>query len=171
MNRLQICITLLLSICTSASAQIKTEISSFVHQIDLQSATDTTQITQWVSPIRVQIPALGGHLSLRAAFMMVDQSGTIDEIAWGALDTRIDGRWPIGKNALITLHASLPTGKRSLNDPDANLVGILARNDLNFPVRTFGQGFDLGGTLSIAKHRGHWSMSVGIKAIRKGACK
>ena len=169
MNRLPICMVLLLSLCASVSAQVKTEVSSFVHSIDLQSDTDTTQVTQWVSPLRAQIPVLGGHLGIRAAFMMTHQSNAVDEIVWGALDTRIDGRWSIGKNAVISLHASLPTGKRSLNVPDANTVGILARNDLGFPVRTFGQGLDLGGTLSVARHRGHWSMSAGIRVIRKGA--
>ncbi|MDP6041002.1 MAG: hypothetical protein QGG64_20805, partial [Candidatus Latescibacteria bacterium] len=93
----------------------------------------------------------------------------LDQLKTDFINTRIDGRWSIGKNAVISLHASLPTGKRSLNVPDANTVGILARNDLGFPVRTFGQGLDLGGTLSVARHRGHWSMSAGIRVIRKGA--
>ena len=166
MNRLYIYMGLLLGICTSASAQVQTELSSFVHRIELRSATDTTQVTQWVSPVRAQVPVLGGHLSVHTAFMMAHQSDAIDKTVWGALDTRIGGRWPIGKNALISLYVSLPTGKQSLDSTDA--TGILARNDLNFPVRTFGQGLDLGGTLSAARHRGHWSMSAGIKVVHKG---
>ena len=168
MNLFRLCIIILAIWSTTASAQVQTEISSFVHSIKIKNTTDTTRVSQWVTPLKVQLPFLHGQVGIQSAFMTAHQTGTPNELAWGALDTQINGRWQIGQRVLLSLHTSLPTGKRSLNAADAQVIGTLARNDLNFPVRAFGQGFDLGGTLSVAKHQGHWSLSAGIRAIHKG---
>jgi len=115
------------------------------------------------------MPLLKGQFNFQNAFMAIHQMGITDKVVWGVMDTRVQGRWNISHNAILSLHASLPTGKHSLNATDATLIDMVIRNDLNFPIRTFGQGLDFGGTLSLARQRGHWSTGVGVRVIHKGS--
>lgn len=150
------------------AAPLQTDLSSFVHQISLRRDSTQTRISQWVSPLLVRLPFASGYIEVQSALMYARQVGRVHESAWGALNTRFDGRWALGNRALISLHTSLPTGKQALDAPDADLVHLLARNDLNFPVKTFGQGLDAGGALSLVRHRGHWSLSIGGGYAHKG---
>lgn len=151
------------------AAPAQTDLSSFVHQITLRRDSIDTRVSQWVSPLQVRLPFASGYIEVQSALMYARQTGLVRESVWGALNTRIDGRWALGNHALVSLHTSLPTGKQALDHPDADLVRLLSRNDLNFPVKTFGQGLDAGGALSLVRHRGHWSLSLGGGYAHKGA--
>lgn len=146
----------------------QTDLSSFVHRISLRRDSIETRVSQWVSPLHVRVPFASGYVEVQSALMYARQTGPVRESSWGALNTRIDGRWALGNRALISLHAGLPTGKQALDAPEADLVRLLARNDLNFPVKTFGQGLDVGGALSLVHHSGHWSASLGGSYTYKG---
>ena len=147
-----------------------TDLGGFVHQIEFRpDSVRVIKVRQWVSPVQIHIPFAGGQLDLHSGAMYLEQTDTLKSEAWGPLNTRLRGTWSLGRRALLTLHAAFPTGKRSLDAEDANLVRTLARNDLNFPVKTFGEGLDIGGALSLAKQVGHRGWSLGIGYLRKGA--
>jgi hypothetical protein len=146
-----------------------TQVSSFVHQITLKRDSSASRLTQWVSPISVNIPFTKGFLQIRSAAMLVHQNTVPDDAVWGILNTDISGHWSLGNLARLSLIASLPTGKQGLGGSEATLIQNLARNDLNFPVKSFGQGLDYGGSFSLGHHRGHWTWSTGFSYQRKGA--
>jgi hypothetical protein len=149
--------------------KIHTNVSSFVHQVTLKRDSTQTRLTQWVTPISLHLPLANGAIYFRSAAMLVHQDATTEDHVWGAVNTDIQGQWSLGKAALISLNTSLPSGKRALATSDASLVQNLARNDLNFPVKTFGQGLDFGGALSFVRHRGFWTWSAGAGYQYKGA--
>ncbi len=159
-------ITLCLNNLVSANPA-QTHLSSFVHQMTLQRDSIKTRVNQWVSPVQITLPIAGGYIDLQSAIMGVEQTGLVNQSIWGALDTQINGQWSLGHRALISLHASLPTGK-SLDKNGVGLLQVLLRNDLNFPVKTFGQGLNAGGALSVVHHQGHWSLSMGGGYAYKG---
>ncbi|MCZ6632086.1 MAG: hypothetical protein O7G87_01680 [bacterium] len=153
-----------------AADPFRTDLGGFVHQIEFRpDSVRVTRIRQWVSPVQIHIPLAGGQLDLHSGAMYLEQTDTLKSEAWGALNTRLRGTWSLSRRALLTLHAAFPTGKRSLDAEDANLVRTLARNDLNFPVKTFGEGLDIGGALSLANQVGHTGWSLGVGYLRKGA--
>jgi hypothetical protein len=154
---------------TFGAERARTHISSFVHQITLTRDSTQTRLTQWVAPIRLQIPIAKGNIQIRSAAMIFHQDATANDQIWGATNTDIQGQWAVGKVAHLSLHASIPTGKHALSTSDATLAQNLFRNDLNFPVKTFGQGLDYGGTFSLVRHRGFWTWSAGFAYQRKGA--
>jgi len=151
------------------ATQMEADLGGFMHQITLRRDTTVTRIRQWVSPLQIRLPLAGGALDIQTALMYVAQSGASSEEVWGPLNTRFAGTWKLGRRALISLHASLPTGKRTLDAQSAELLRTLARNDLNFPVRTFGDGLDIGTDLSLVRQSGHLSLSLGAGYTRKGA--
>ncbi|MBT3602922.1 MAG: hypothetical protein HOE48_26440 [Candidatus Latescibacteria bacterium] len=158
-------------LCTSSIYGIekpRTDIGSFVHQITLERDSTETQLTQWVTPLSVHLPFANGAIHIHSAAMLVHQDAQVDDQVWGALNTNLSGYWTLGKTALLSLNTSLPTGKHALATTDADLVQSLTRNDLNFPIKTFGQGFDFGGTFSLVRHRGFWTWSAGVGYQRKG---
>ena len=159
-------------ICVSTTDAVErphTHISSFVHQMTLTRDSTQTRLTQWVAPIRLQVPIANGKIQIRSAAMIFHQDAVANDQIWGATNTDIQGQWILGKVALFSLNTSIPTGKRALNASDASLVQNLFRNDLNFPVKTFGQGLDYGGAFSLVRHRGFWTWSAGFAYQRKGA--
>lgn len=158
--------------CASSAYGIdkpQTQVSSFVHQITLERDSTRTRLTQWVAPLSIHMPFVNGNVQIRSAAMFVHQDTLTNDHVWGVLNTEIQGQWALGKVALIQLNTSLPTGKRALATSDATLVQSLARNDLNFPIKTFGQGLGLGGTFSLVRHRGFWTWSAGVGYQYKGA--
>lgn len=148
-----------------------TTVSSFVHQVTIAQDSTQTELTQWVTPMHIEMPLGNGNIQILSAAMFVHQDGAgiLQDEAWGMLNTDISGQWALGKVAVLNLNASLPTGKRALAPTDVALTQNLTRNDLNFPIKTFGQGFDFGGALSFVRHRGHWTYSAGMGYQRKGA--
>lgn len=145
-----------------------TRVSSFVHQVTITQDSTQSKLTQWVSPISINIPFINGAIDVRSAAMMIHEKTTNSDHSWGVLNTEIQGQWALGKVAMMSLNTSLPTGKHALPASDANIVQSIARNDLAFPVKTFGQGFDYGGALSLVRHRGYWTWSAGFGYQRKG---
>ncbi len=128
-----------------------------------------TRYRQAVSPVEVRTPLLRGTIALSSAFMYFEQD--VDEQTtdvWGALDTEVSGDWNLGF-ARVTGFVVLPTGKGGLDTADSTLVGALYRNDLNFPVRAFGQGFDFGAAATAAHQRGHLGASLGFAYTARGA--
>lgn len=158
-----------LPIPARSTTQMEADFGGFVHQITLRRDTEVTRIRQWVSPLQIRLPLAGGALDIQTALMYVAQSGASPEEIWGPLNTRFAGTWELGRRALFSLHASLPTGKQALDAPSAELLRTLARNDLNFPVRTFGDGLDVGAGLSLARQSGRLGLSLGAAYTRKGA--
>jgi len=153
---------------------LETDLDGFIHEITEKPGTDEIRTRQWVYPLQVRTPIPGGTFEVHSALMQAEQRRTVspDSVAvidvWGPLDTRFTGAWRLGTGGLISLHATLPTGKDSLNADEEALVRTIARNDLNFPVNTFGAGFDFGGGLSFATQRGHIGYSAGIAYVRRG---
>ena len=92
-------------------------------------------------------------------------TGTRD--ASGPLDTQISGEWNVGRS-LFTGYVNIPTGKDSLDTVEADLARGISRNDLNFPIKTFGQGLDIGGALTLAHQVDHWTFSVGGGYVVRG---
>lgn len=151
------------------AAPVQTNLSSFVHQVTLTRDSVRTRLSEWVSPVEVQLPFAGGALTVQSAAMYARQTGQTREATWGALDTRITGEWALGNRAMLSLHGAIPTGKQSLDSTDVTLVQTFSRNDLGFPVKTFSQGPEAGGALSLAHQGGHWSLSLGGGYTYKGA--
>lgn len=151
-----------------SETQIETKIGSFFHQITLQSSKTQTQLNQWVAPIKVRLPLAKGNFSIQTALMYVEQRKPLAKEIRGTISTKLTGTWPLGKNSLFSLYTSIPTGKRSLASQDTALAQALMRNDLNFPVKTYGEGFDIGGALSLARNQGHFSLGIGLAFLKKG---
>ena len=141
----------------------------YLHQVTLKEGGTSTQIRQWVSPLRYRIPFAGGSVNIRSAVIYVQQSGSTSQEVHTTLDTHLSGVWNLWGKGLISFYTTMPTGKRALDEAEASLARQLSRNDLNFPVRTLGQGLDLGGTISGALQSGHFSLSLGLGYFRKGA--
>jgi len=150
-------------------AQPRTEISSFMHQLTIERSTGRTKISQWVTPITLHLPIAGGNIEMHSAGMFLHQTGQNTQSALGALDTAIKGRWRLGHWGLVNAYAVLPTGKGALDPQDDALVRSIARNDLNFPVKTFGQGLKTGAALSLVRHSGQLTMSFGGVFSYRGA--
>lgn len=155
-----------------APLPIQADAGSFYHQVTLVDADSTrTRYRQAVSPMAVHTPLLGGTIGLSSAFMYTEQSvndATSD--VWGPLDTELSGDWSLSF-ARVTGFAILPTGKSKLDSADSTLVSTLYRDDLNFPVRSFGEGLDLGGAITVAHQRGHLGASLGLAYTARGSYK
>ena len=145
-----------------------TDASAFVHQVTVQDGVDETRYRQAVSPLILSLPVAAGNIDIRSAYMyleMRDSSGIRD--ARGPLDTQIAGEWDLGK-ALFTGYVNVPTGSDSLDTIAADLATGIARNDLGFPIKTFGHGLDFGGALTLAYQFRHWAFSVGGGYVIRG---
>ncbi|MBK35284.1 MAG: hypothetical protein CME26_07095 [Gemmatimonadetes bacterium] len=158
--------------CTWAQAPlpIRADAGSFFHELTLVDADSTrTRYRQAVSPVQVSTPIWRGTLTVSSAFMYVEQEvNEVSADAWGLLDTEVSGDWTL-PFAKLTGFAVLPTGKNRLNGADSTLVSAFYRNDLNFPVRAFGEGFDYGGAITVAHQRGHLGGSIGFAYTARGA--
>tara|TARA_B100000676_G_scaffold283884_1_gene311013 strand:- start:28 stop:954 length:927 start_codon:yes stop_codon:yes gene_type:complete len=110
-----------------------------------------------------------GKISIESAYMYFEaKDSTETRDVSGPLDTQISSDWHFGK-AILTGYANLPTGSDSLDAADAALARDVARNDLNFPIKSFGQGFDYGGAITLAHQVDHWAISLGGGYIVRGA--
>ena len=153
---------------TVAASQIGADLGGFVHQVTLHRENTRTRIRQWVSPIQVRLPFVGGNLEVHTALMYVQQRGDSADEMWGPLDTRFTGTWNLKGRGILSLQATLPTGGQGLEARHLDLIRTLSRNDLNFPVKSFGEGLDIGAGFSVAKQSGHLGISLGLGYLRKG---
>lgn len=147
---------------------LSTDASAFVHQITVDRAGAETRYRQVVSPVSFTMPVGNGRLSAQSAFMYVesrDGSGTTD--ASGPLDTQISGEWTVSR-VRVTGYVSVPTGKDSLDAVESALAMGISRNDLDFPVKSFGRGFDYGGAVTIAHQVDQWALSFGGGYVVRG---
>jgi hypothetical protein len=153
-----------------APLPIQADAGSFFHQVTLVNGDSSrTRYRQAVSPMAVHTPLLGGTISLSSAFMYTEQSQDSTSIdVWGPLATELRGDWALSF-ARMTGFAILPTGKSHLDAVDSTLVSTLYRSDLNFPVRSFGEGLDLGGAITVAHQRDHLGASLGVAYTSRGA--
>ncbi|MDA0746161.1 MAG: hypothetical protein O2954_06560, partial [bacterium] len=157
---------LLFYIC--AEARTETDLSSFVHQVTRTQDSTSVTTRQWIYPVRISQVGKYGSLGIQTALMYVHQEDSTVVDTWGPLDTHASARLRLGAWGLLDLTAGLPSGKNNLEASEANLVRTLSRNDLNFPVKTFGQGLDLGVAGSLVNQAGHYGLSLGFSYLRKG---
>ncbi|MBE82729.1 MAG: hypothetical protein CME21_09215 [Gemmatimonadetes bacterium] len=164
---------LFIALVTSVShaqtpAPVLTDASAFLHQVTIGNGTDEIRYRQIVSPIALSIPITFGNIDIQSAYMRLerrDYAGTED--IHGPMDTQISAEWDLGR-ALITGYVNLPTGSDSLNADETGLVSGIIRNDLNFPIKTFGQGFDYGGAITVAHRVEQWTFSFGGGYVVRG---
>lgn len=169
MIRLSVLILALLSAPADAQFALsaRTDLGSTFHQITLTD-TSKVRIRQVVSPVNVESPVGGGTISLTSGFMYVEQTAKDVSInAWGPLDTQVSANWSV-RGIHATGFAILPTGKRGLDASEASIVRVINRNNLNFPVKTFGQGLDYGGAFTWGFQRDHIGFSVGAAYTARG---
>jgi hypothetical protein len=165
--------TVLLAVA-SATAQtpvppLFTDAGAFAHQITIEHGISETRYRQVVSPVSLTIPVLMGSVSVRSAYMYLeerDSTGTRDTN--GPLDAEISGRWTFG-NVIFSGYTNVPTGEDSLAGIESSLSRVVARNDLDFPIKTFGRGLDYGGAITIARKLDHWAVSFGGGYVVRGA--
>lgn len=169
MIRLSVLIMALLSAPADAQFALsaRTDLGSTFHQVTL---TDTSEvrIRQVVSPINIESPVGGATISLTSGFMYVEQTaGDVSTDAWGPLDTQVSANW-IVRGIHATGFTILPTGKRELDASEGSIVRVINGNNLNFPVKTFGQGLDYGGAVTWGYQHGHTGFSVGASYTARG---
>jgi hypothetical protein len=87
--------------------------------------------------------------------------------ASGPLDTQVTGEWTFGRIALSG-YANIPTGTDSLDATESGLARVMSRNDFDFPIKTFGQGLDVGGALTFGHRVENWAFSGGGGYIVRG---
>ena len=155
-----------------ASAQhqtppLSTDAGAFVHQLKLIRGTEATRYRQIVSPVKFSFPVALGSIDVQSAYMYLEAEDSAQMEVSGPLDTQVTGEWSLA-NALFTVYVNLPTGIDSLEAAEASLTRDMSRNDLDFPIKTFGQGLDWGGTLTLARQMGHWAVSAGGGYVIRG---
>lgn len=169
---IQFCLTALIAVglaqAQPGSPPVETDAGAFAHQLTLKDGVSETRYRQLVSPVSLSIPLVSGSLNVESGFMYLDvEDTTARRDISGPLDTQISAEWNLGK-ALLTGYANVPTGMDSLDATEAALTRDITRNDLNFPIKSFGQGLDFGGALTIAHQIGHWAVSVGGGYLVRG---
>jgi hypothetical protein len=164
--------TVLLAVASAAAQTLPplfTDAGAFAHQITIKNGISETRYRQVVSPVSLTVPALMGTMSIRSAYIYLeerDSTGIRDSN--GPLDAEILGRWTFG-NVIFSGYANVPTGEDSLAGIESNLSRVVARNDLDFPIKTFGRGLDYGGAVTIARQLNHWAVSFGGGYVVRGA--
>ena len=161
-------LSILTTLCVTSAAvrsqpapPLSTNAGAFVHQITIEPGDQETRYRQIVSPVTLSIPIAMGSLNIQSAYMYLEeQTATGTRDASGPLDTQVSGEWNVGRS-LFTGYVNIPTGSDSLDSVEADLARSMSRNDLNFPIKTFGQGLDVGGALTLAHQLNHWTISVG----------
>jgi hypothetical protein len=149
------------------AAPISTDASAFVHQLKLKNGTEEVRYRQVVSPVTFSVPVALGSVNIQSAYMYIEARDSVTSDVSGPMDTQITGEWGFG-NILFTGYVNAPTGMDSLETSEATLTRDISRNDLNFPIKTFGQGLDWGGALTLAHQVGQWALSVGGGYIVRG---
>ena len=147
---------------------LSTDAGAFVHQIIVEPGDRETRFRQVVSLVRISIPVAFGNINIQSAYMYLeerDSTGTIN--ISGPLDTQVSGEWHMGR-ALFTGYVNIPTGTDSLDVTEVGLAQNISRNDLNFPIKSFGRGLDLGGALTLAHRINRWAFSIGGGYVVRG---
>jgi hypothetical protein len=145
-----------------------TDAGAFVHQITVGNGINETRFRQAVSPISLSLPIAMGNLRLQSAYLYIEQrdsTGTLD--ASGPLDTQVTGEWTFGRVALSG-YANIATGMDSLDMTEFGLARDMSRSDLDFPIKTFGQGLDFGGAITLGHCVENWALSAGGGYIVRG---
>jgi hypothetical protein len=136
--------------------------------VTVGSEATEKRFRQAVSPVSLSFPLLTGSLNIRSAYLYIeerDSTGTLD--ASGPLDTQLSGEWTFGQ-LVFTGYANLPTGTDSLDAAESGLAQGMSRNDVNFPIKTFGQGLDFGGAITFGHPVNNWAFSGGGGYIVRG---
>ena len=146
-----------------------TNAGAFVHQITVGNGVNETRFRQAVSPVSLSLPVAMGNLSIQGGYLYIEQrdsTGTLD--ASGPLDTQVNCDWTFGRVALSG-YANIATGMDSLNIAESGLARDMSRSDLDFPIKTFGQGLDFGGAITLGHRAENWALSAGGGYIVRGA--
>jgi len=87
----------------------------------------------------------------------------------GLLDSRVEveGSFADGR-ILLAGGVSLPTGKTQLARAEQQLVGWLASDIFNFPLKLPGEGFGMFGELGVAAPAGPWAVGSSIGLLING---
>lgn len=87
----------------------------------------------------------------------------------GPADATISGSYVIGGRTRVGLLLGVPTGRSDPEPDERTIAAVAASRILRFPVRRFGEGFDVGGNLVHGfPLAGSFALSAGGGFLRKG---
>jgi len=127
-------------------------------------STDAT-ISEWVLPITGMLP-LTENTELRYFAALAGASAsddTFDRDLSGLTDSRIQVSRALADNQLlVSFGLNLPTGQKKLEQDQFEVLRVLSDEYFNFPLKSFGEGFNLYSEVLGAAFAGEWIVGGGF---------
>lgn len=164
-------LALLIAVCissTSLAADIQVQTG---FNFDWWKDNLTSRARQSYAPIRIDGQFDDFSITLQTAYAntRLDESGTITKVD-NVLDTKINtsyaiiGKFPV--DILLGFDLNLPTGKTDLTSKENDLA--LAMDPDLVSITTFGEGFNVNPTVTIAKQFGKFVGGIGFGYLYRG---
>jgi hypothetical protein len=138
----------------------KPQVSQGLTYMSWEFSGDVNQtLAQWFIPVSVNAPIaenLEVAVSTGANRSEADWKGSGDDIS-GLVDSRIQVAASLLEDqVVVSAGVSLPTGKTGLTPIQQELLGFMASDVLNFPIKNPGEGLNLFGEIGFAVPVGSW---------------
>ncbi len=172
MRRLTLCLILLATTASVASAQVGSygrtavifERYVFDDGLTLGNA-DLTAISELTIPVGVTIP-MGRFVDLAIssgfARVQLERMGAGDQTITGALDTEARLSWQaIPGNLIVFVSGAIPTGIETVRQEELGALSLLASDIVGFSSATLGTGGNVGGGFAGAIPVGTWAIGLG----------
>ena len=122
-------------------------------------------VSQWSVPVVVVMPLgdrLSADISSRWAYSRVTtDAGAVEDLS-GLTDTDVRVAYTLGRQAaVVSLVASLPTGRSTVSSTNFVVIGALGSDFLTLPVATYGTGAKITGGVAAARNLGGINLGVG----------
>lgn len=135
---------------------------------------EETELNQWVGVVRIFMP-LSDNLELRflSTGAAADLTNSFSEKKLSGMnDAKIQGACSFADDTfLLTFGVSVPTGEKSLTSEESEIIQMISDNSMRFPVRRYGEGFDISTGFAIAKKVKGVILGLGTGYLIKGKYK
>jgi len=166
-RRLLAAVAALAALPLAAAAQPEVDLGGYLHETTLLDPVGETRLRQWVVPVQVRLPALGGAFDVSTAMVRVSAEGRQTGTLSGPTDTQFTGTWAVGHWALLSIRAQVPTGGREFGAESTDLVGTLSRHDLGLPVRSYGTGPEAAAGFTLCRQLDPFGLTLGFGHVRR----
>ena len=107
--------------------------------------------SQLAVPVSVSVPLGNVALSARTTYARAEWTGQESLSGLGDVQVAASGLVPLGRSsAVVSVSANLPTGQRGLTAAEAATAYRVGQAFYDFPLPTWGQGFNLAPGLTVA---------------------
>ena len=136
-----------------------------------KEGSPVVDVTEWTVPMNFRKPiGTAADLSLSLSTYSAVLEGEEKSTAGGVGDALLSATYRFDEGRLLAgLILGLPTGKSEVDDDEESVVGVVANRILGFPMKRFGEGFDVGARIvrGFSPSRGV-ALSAGAGYLLKG---